>query len=217
MAFQIDILLVGAGLAALACVMTFLISRPGRRRRLEMESLLRRSKDAAKLVLPDHCVFISYRRADSAEIVERLYEHLTAQLGQQAVFKDVDSIRPGHDFRSQLDASLNACLIFLCVMGDQWASPAGAQSRRIDNSDDYVRIEVETALRRKIPLIPIFVRGTRMPSANFFPETLKDLAFLQGLSLRPDPDFRNDVARIVSSIVDHVEKQEKQPRQLRAE
>ena len=189
MAFQIDILLVGAGLAALACVMTFLISRPGRRRRLEMEALLRRSKDAAKLVMPDHCVFISYRRADFAEIVERLYEHLTAQLGQQAVFKDVDLIRPGHDFRSQLDASLNACLIFLCVMGDQWASPAGTQSRRIDNSDDYVRIEVETALRRKIPLIPIFVRGTRMPSANFFPETLEGLGIPAGTVLAAGPRF----------------------------
>jgi TIR domain len=210
MAIQFDILLAGAGLISLACVMVLLARRPGRRRRLEMEALIGQSNDSARIALPDHCVFISYRRADSAEIVERLYEHLTADLGQHAVFKDVDSLHPGVDFRTQLEDSLMACQVFLCVMGDQWAAPAGAQSRPIENPGDFVRIEVETALHRNIPLIPLFVRGLHMPAPDFFPAALRDLAYREGLPLRRDPDFRNDVARIIASIIRHVEKQSRQ-------
>jgi hypothetical protein len=207
MASLIDTLLVGAGLVALACVMLFMARRPGRRRRVEMEALLSRSTDAARPTLPEHCVFISYRRADSGDIVGRLSEHLGAKLGEHAVFKDVDSLRAGDDFRAQLDASIKACLVLLCVMGERWVGPPGAPARLIDNPEDYVRIEVETALQRNIPVIPVFVGAMRMPTADFFPASLKALAFQHGLPLRPDPDFRTDAARLIAGIVEQLEKQ----------
>jgi TIR domain len=207
MAFSIDIVLVGAGLLALACVMLFLSSPPGRKQRAKLRGLLFSSTRQA---LPKHCVFISYRHADSADVVGRLYEHLITGLGSHTVFKDVYGIRHGRDFRAQLDASLNACLVFVCVMGDEWAGPTGAPDRRIDNPEDYVRIEVETALRRNIPLIPVFVGGMRTPSADFFPDSLKGLAFMQGLPLRPDPDFQKDTTELISSITSHLEDHEMQ-------
>jgi hypothetical protein len=123
------------------------------------------------------------------------------------VFKDVDSLALGGDFRTQLEASLNVCRVFVCVMGDQWAGPVGAPDRLIDNPNDYIRIEVETALRRNIPLIPVFVHGMRMPAAAFFPDSLRDLAFRQGMPLRPDPDFRNDVTRLLDSVISLLDKQ----------
>lgn len=205
MSFQIDMLLGAAALIALASVMVFLTSRPGRQRRDDMLTALFALKN--KPAWPDHCVFISYRRADSADVVGRLYEHLTRDLGRGAVFKDVDSLCAGRDFRAQLEASLNACSVFLCVMGDRWAGPPGAADRLIDTPNDYVRIEVETALRREIPLIPVLVHGIRMPAADFFPASLQDVAFRHALPLRPDPDFENDIKRLLSSIVDHLEKQ----------
>jgi TIR domain len=221
MGSQIDILLVGAGLFALACVMAFLITRPGRTGRAEMATLLSPIRDSpsgtAKTssvhqtwpdsTLPDHSVFISYRREDSAETAGRLYEHLTSSLGIKAVYKDVDSNEPGGDFRSQLEQSLNACQVFLCVMGDRWAGPA-ADGRSIDNPEDFVRIEVETALRRDIPTIPVFVRRTNMPAPDFFPQSLRDLAYRQGLPLRPDPDFRNDMKQLISSVTAQLEKRQ---------
>src|SRR5262245_2978450 len=102
---HLDLLLLGFGLAALACVMAFLVIRPGRKRRTEVATLLSRPLDASPdriepvsaprsaPTLPDHSIFISYRRIDSGDIVGRLYDHLTSQLGQNAVFKDVDSLR----------------------------------------------------------------------------------------------------------------------------
>ena len=199
-----DALLVTVGLVALASVIVFLISRPGGKSRGEMNELLsgssRRGRDA-----PDHSVFLSYRRADTADIVGRLYDHLASTHGSNAVFKDVDSIIVGGDFRAQLEQSLNRCRVFICVMGDQWAGPAGSKSRSIDDPKDFVRIEVETALRRGIPIIPAFVRGFNMPPKEFFPESLTKLADRQGLALRPDPDFRNDVARLTSSVARHLE------------
>lgn len=205
MSVQIDMLLGIGAVSALAGVMVFLANRPGRRRRREMQTVLLASRRAARPAWPNHSVFISYRRADSTDIVGRLYERLTDNLGRGTVFKDVDSLCPGHDFRAQLDASLNACSVFLCVMGDRWAGPADAQDRLIDNPDDFVRIEVETALRRKIPLIPVLVHGMRMPAPDFFPASLNDIAFRHALPLRSDPDFGTDVARLLSSIVDHLE------------
>lgn len=223
MGWQIDMLLIGTGVAALACVMIFLTNRPGRGPRTEMAGWLwrgpgRKNEQIASLpsempeqdqptetlALPRHSVFISYRRMDSEHIVGRLYENLASCLGADTVFKDVDSLILGGDFRPQLEASLNACLVFLCVMGDQWAGPAGTQPRLIDDPDDFVRLEVETALRRNIPLIPVFVHGIRMPPADFFPASLHDLAYKQGTRLRPDPDFRTDLMRLIDSIKKHL-------------
>jgi hypothetical protein len=204
-----DTLLVGMGLLALVCVMLFLSTRPGTRRRIKLHELLTSSRSPGRLALPEHCVFISYRRNDSADIVGRLYDNLVGSLGRQTVFKDVHSLRHGGDFRTQLDASLNSCLVFLCVMGEEWAGPGEMPSRSIDNPEDYVRIEVETALGRDIPVIPVFVRGTRMPPPDFFPESLRNLAFRHGLPLRPDPDFHHDMDLLVASITSHLDGNEK--------
>jgi hypothetical protein len=200
---NVDVLLIGAGIAVLGCVMAFLMFRPGRRPRAAIDAMLHRS--GPNIQLPDHCIFISYRRSDSTDIVGRLYEHLTSRHGAKAVFKDVDTLVPGDDFRLQIEQSLKACRVFLCIMGDQWAGPLEGQARKIDNPGDFVRIEVETALRRGIPVIPVLVRGMSMPPADFFPDSLKELSYRHGLVLRSDPDFSHDAARLMTSIATHVE------------
>ena len=116
---------------------------------------------------------------------------------------------PGIDFRAQLRASLDACQVFLCVMGDQWTGPTGLEKRRIDDPDDMVRIEIEIALGRDIIIIPILARDFQMPKADFFPDSIQKLAYRHFLRLRSvDPDFQDDLSRIVTTITAHLKKSE---------
>lgn len=210
MVAQFDIMLGIAALIGVAGVMFFLARMPGRTHRAAAFQLLTRptppdaandERPADKIRLAEHSVFISYRKRDTVDVVGRLYDHLISELGENAVFKDVDSIRLGRDFREQLETSLNACRVFVCVIGEKWAGPNPDGKRSLDNPEDFLRIEVETALRRGIPLIPLLIGNMLIPAAETLPDSLKDLSYRQGLPLRPDPDFRNDVARLIATIL----------------
>src|SRR4051794_34079483 len=123
-------------------------------------------------------IFICYRREDSAHQAGRLYEHLAFHFGPEDVFKDVDSIPPGRDFRKVLAERVGQCDVVLVLVGDQWLSAASPNGeRRLDDAADFVRIEIETALRRDIPVIPLLVGRTQIPSAEMLPPSLQDFAY----------------------------------------
>lgn len=148
-----------------------------------------------------HDVFLSYRRADSSTVTGRIFDHLTTSLGEKRVFKDVDSIALGMDFRLVIERAVGECMVMLAIMGDQWLDAKGQDGiRRLDDPDDFVRIELETALTRNIPVIPVLVGSQAMPSAEELPSQIRDLAFRNGLFVRPDPDFKNDLERLTSQI-----------------
>ncbi len=93
-------------------------------------------------------IFLSYRRADSADITGRIDDRLLIAFGRKSVFKDVDSIPLGSDFRKHLASAVSKCDVLLVVIGKDWLSaPDESGSRRLDNDADYVRIEIETALQ----------------------------------------------------------------------
>src|SRR5262245_3456964 len=101
-------------------------------------------------------VFISYRRGDSADVVGRIDDHLVKVFGRESVFKDVDSISLGTDFRKVISQRVSECDVLLAVIGPMWLAARGPSGgRRLDDEADYVRIEIETALRRDIPVIPL--------------------------------------------------------------
>ena len=153
-------------------------------------------------------VFVSYRRDDSRHQAGRLYDHLVEQFGKKYVFKDVDSIPLGSDFREVLTERVAGCDVFLALIGDAWLSSAGPSgTRRLDDPDDFVRIEIEAALGRSIPVIPVLVGGSSVPKAEELPESLRDLAFRRGLPVRSDPDFHRDVERLIRGIEDMVSDQ----------
>jgi formylglycine-generating enzyme required for sulfatase activity len=150
-------------------------------------------------------VFVSYRRDDSRHQAGRLYDHLVEQFGKENVFKDVSSIPLGLDFREVLTERVADCDVFLAVIGDEWLSIAGKSGiRRLDDPGDFVRIELEAALSRKIPVIPVLVGNSSVPQAEELPESLRGLSFRQGLLVRPDPDFHNDMDRLIRGIEDVV-------------
>lgn len=146
-------------------------------------------------------VFISYRRADSDDIVGRIYDRLADGFGREAIFKDVDAIPLGTDFRQVIDTAVGNCQVLLAVIGRDWLTVTESDgSRRLDSPRDYVRLEIESALERGIPVIPLLVRGATMPQAADLPLAIRDLAHRNGISVRSDPDFKGDMERLIRAI-----------------
>jgi hypothetical protein len=115
-------------------------------------------------------IFISYRRDDSASWAEGIYDRLIRRLEREQVFIDVDRIPAGAEFVGYLRDRVGASDALLVVIGQNWLSS------RLDDPDDHVRIEIETALARGIRVIPVLVDGATMPRPDALPDTLKALA-----------------------------------------
>ena len=145
-------------------------------------------------------VFISYRRQDSADVTGRIYDRLVQHFGRERVFKDVDSIPLGVDFREHLASVVGRCDLVVAVIGPQWLQVQGASGRRLDDGGDFVRIEIESALARNIPVVPVLVGGAAMPAAEDLPPSLAALSFRNGLAVRPDPDFHRDMDRLIAGL-----------------
>ena len=146
-------------------------------------------------------VFVSYRRQDSSDITGRISDYLKAKHGAYSLFKDVDSIPAGEDFREILRDAVNQCDVVLAVIGKEWISAMDANGRRrVDDPNDYVRVEILTALERKIPVIPVLVENVAMPPAEELPEPLRPLVFRNAVPVRPDPDFHNDADRLSREV-----------------
>ncbi|HMG74469.1 MAG TPA: AAA family ATPase [Pyrinomonadaceae bacterium] len=152
-------------------------------------------------------IFISYRREDSADVTGRIYDHLVAAFGRENVFKDVDAIPYGADFREEIQHALSDAALVLTVIGTQWLGNLEKDSRRrIDSPNDPVRAEIEAALRSNVRIIPLLVRGGCMPSEAELPEAIKALSYRTAIDIRDDPDFHGDMGRLIASIhslVDH--------------
>jgi hypothetical protein len=138
-------------------------------------------------------IFISYRRDDTAQDAGRIYDGLTANLGSVQVFRDVSSgIQPGLKWANELERELTSCAVLLAVIGPQWLANVNGV-RRIEQPDDYVRLEVATGLSRGIRVIPTLVRGASVPQGEHLPEDLANLPQLQAHTMRDDAwdsDFR---------------------------
>ena len=142
-------------------------------------------------------VFISYRRSESGGHAGRLYDAMAARFGERNVFMDV-ALQPGVDFVERITAAVSACHVLLVVMGPDWARAApGAARPRIGDPDDFVRLEVATALRRNdVTVIPVLVEEAEMPEPDELPEDLRALTRRNALELS-DLRWRSDVARLL--------------------
>jgi Tol biopolymer transport system component len=146
-------------------------------------------------------IFISYRRSDSPDATGRIYDRLLDEFGKAQVFKDVDSIPLGRDFRGHLNDIVGNCGVMLAIVGPHWMGARNAAGqRRLEDPDDFVRIELETALARDIPVVPVLVAHAQLPLASDLPGSLASLVFRQSIEVRPDPDFHNDATRLVTAL-----------------
>jgi hypothetical protein len=146
-------------------------------------------------------IFLSYRRDDERHVAERVYEALVSEFGRESVFKDVDSVPMGADFRQVIMSAVEKCDVLLAFIGKQWLTISDDSGRRrIDNPDDFVRVEIETALDRDIPVIPVLVPEVRALNEESLPPSLSKICFRQSALIRPDPDFGRDMERLGNGI-----------------
>ena len=146
-------------------------------------------------------VFMSYRRDDSAAVSGRIYDRLVAQFGKANVFKDVDSIPPGVDYRDYLADIISQCDVQLTLIGRHWLDVTGADGRRrLDDPNDIVRFEVESAMEQGILIIPLLVDNAAMPAATKLPDTLVQLSRLNALPVRYDPIFDHDIHKVIAAV-----------------
>jgi hypothetical protein len=134
-----------------------------------------------------------------SSLARSIRQRLERTFGKGKVFIDVDSIRPGEDFQAVLKEDLAKCNVMLVVIGPRWLEllrPAPAGSEIID---DYVRLEIASALERKLPIFPVLVDGAPMPDAKSMPDDLKSPAFRQAFSVRHD-SFPRDMAGWTTSF-----------------
>jgi hypothetical protein len=145
---------------------------------------LRHISDRAGGGCMKRAIFISYRRDDSEGEAGRLYDDLVRVFGRDAVFMDVSGIHPGKDFRQAIDDNVSQCGVLLAIIGPGWATIADASGvRRLDQSNDFVRLEVASALGRGTDVIPVLVHGARMPTVAELPQDLQSLAYRNAVEL----------------------------------
>lgn len=144
-------------------------------------------------------LFISYRREDSSGYAINLYDRLTERFGRDRVFMDIDQIQPGEDFHDVIHEKLKSVQVAIVLIGKHWLNIPGEATRRLDNPDDWVRLEIATLLERKIRLIPVLVGGAVMPKSTELPECLQPLARRQAHEIS-DNRFRTDVGRLIQVL-----------------
>ena len=145
-------------------------------------------------------IAISYRRSDSSAIAGRIFDRLTAHFGDESVFMDVDNIPVGVDFRSRIDETLHRTDVLIAVIGTNWLSHNPAGLSRLQEKTDPVRVEIETAVARKIHIIPVLVDGAKMPDAAELPTEFGNFAYLNAAEVATGRDFRSQMERLIDAI-----------------
>jgi hypothetical protein len=144
-------------------------------------------------------VFISYRRREAAGHAGRLYDRLAEHFGDERVFMDL-RMEPGVDFVETIDAAVTSCDALLSLIGAQWLDMRGSDGRRrLDDPDDFARMEVEAALARDVRVIPVLVQDARMPEPEQLPPSLAPLARRHAIELS-DERWDYDVGRLIEVL-----------------
>jgi hypothetical protein len=145
-------------------------------------------------------IFISYRRDDASGHAGRLFDRLAQRFGRERVFMDVTDIAPGEDFTHVIETSVGTSELLLAVIGPQWLGAADSRgSRRLDDPADFVRQEIGAAFQRQVRVIPVLVRGARMPREEELPQPLKPLARRQAVELT-DTRWESDLAHFEQAL-----------------
>ncbi len=143
---------------------------------------------------------MNYRRHDTEGESGRLFDDLVFQFGERSVFMDVAAIEAGRDFRKAIDESVAGCGVLLAMIGPGWIDAANESGElRLNDSNDFVRMEIASALKRDIPVIPVLVRGAKMPRAHQLPDDLRDLAYRNCVELT-HARWKSDVQVLIGAL-----------------
>ena len=147
-------------------------------------------------------IFMSYRREDSSLEAEFIRDRLVRKMKNTEVFYDLDSVSVGRDFKKQIDHFVAAADFFLALIGGSWLTVNDANGqRRLDDPGDFVRLEIESALQRGMPIIPVLLNGAHMPEAAQLPDSLRGLVACKPHLVRLPPDFKPDVNELARMLI----------------
>lgn len=144
-------------------------------------------------------IFISYRRAENAAHARLLSSQLGAHFGPRVIFIDIESIEPGRDFVEATENAISSCKILLVIIGPKWLTCVNERGRRLDDPEDFVRLEIAAALRQGVRVIPVLVQGATMPHAQDLPDEIAPLARRQAWNLA-DTSWNQDVKSLIEQI-----------------
>jgi TIR domain len=145
-------------------------------------------------------IFISYRRADVDERAETLRKRLETVFGEENVFFDSASLRPGDVFPDRINAAIKTSNLFLALIGARWAGPSrDGSGRRLDEPNDFVRLELEAAFEHNIEVVPILMNGAALPGPAELPAALQPLLYRQAYEVR-NGQWEADVQRLLDEL-----------------
>lgn len=145
-------------------------------------------------------IIVSYRRDDSDGIAGRIRDHLIQRYGAQSVFMDIDSIPFGVDFQEHFSNALSDTDLMIAIIGKEWRGPLKKQKFRIDDPDDFVRVELEKAFQHGVRVLPVLVDDAHMPPSSLLPESLRRLASINAPSVSSGRDFAVHVDRMIKAV-----------------
>jgi MFS transporter, AAHS family, 4-hydroxybenzoate transporter len=148
-------------------------------------------------------ITISYRRADADVMAGRIRDRLVDHYGDASIFMDIDNVPFGKDFRRHIAHAVSHSDILMVVMGRRWLGASRDGQSRINEENDFVRLEVETALQNGVSIIPVLVGTARMPKPAQLPETLREFAFINAAPVDTGRDFHQHMERLIRSM-DHL-------------
>jgi hypothetical protein len=145
-------------------------------------------------------IFLCYRREDTQGFARGIYEKLASKYGNQQVFRDIDSTRAGVRYPAWIESRVGQCSVMIILIGAAWLSLKDSTGqRRLDLPKDWVRQEIEVALRRGIPIIPVRVQGAPMPSEEELPPSIADLTSFQSAEVT-DSRWDYDMSMLIHDI-----------------
>jgi hypothetical protein len=145
-------------------------------------------------------IFISYRREDAPFHTDRLLQDLERHFGENSIFMDIDALKGGDHYETVIEGALSSCEVFLAVIGPKWLTVTGENNvRRLEEADDWVRAEIEAALKRPIRVIPVLVQNAALPLRKELPESLRDLVGREAEKI-DDTRWNDDVRHLIEII-----------------
>jgi len=151
-------------------------------------------------------IFISYRRADASNKADQLRENLERHFGADNTFMDIEALEGGDRYRKEIQKALNSCKVFLAIIGPKWLTITDENNvRRLDKEDDWVRVEIEAALKRvDILVVPVLVENATLPRPGELPKTLAGLTDEIQAHQLEDSNWDSDVTKLIHIIEEKI-------------
>lgn len=145
-------------------------------------------------------IFISYRRQDAAGEAGRLADSLKQYFNEDQIFMDVETIEPGVDFVEAINKAVSSCDVLLAVIGPRWLTISHSNGqRRLEDPDDFIRLEISAALKRNIRVVPVLVDDASMPTADQLPAELASLVRRQAHEIS-NSRWKYDTEQLISTL-----------------